>query len=85
MSAVAHNDRTGLSPLGGVDKKPLPSCLGYDPFYGSRVGIYNRNNTVLGQKISESDTYKLHTVTLFNVLNLFPDFFQLGFNIHNKL
>ncbi len=55
---------------------------------GAESGAHNGDEPVRGDHIAKTDIQQLHSKTpdrLFNVLDLLPQFFNLGFHIHHNV
>lgn len=91
MVTVHHNDRPGSASVCGINQLIVIPRNFDQPF--DRLGLRtdNRDNSISGRNIPESDIYQsnhrtitsLFKITLFNILDLFSQFFNLAFNGNN--
>ena len=85
MIILGNNHRFAFSSAGCINKQIVLFCILNNSLYGSRVRSNYCNNLVGADKITKTDINKLHLFTLFEILNLFTDFFNLTLDVNNLM
>ena len=90
MTAVSHDNRSGSAAISGINQHTSVARFLNNPFDRSRFRTDDRNDPVGSYNIAKAniDQFDIHTFTLsplLDILDLFPDFFYLSFDLHNNL
>ena len=87
MVRIGDDHRAGTAAIGGVHQRSAVARVLYDAFDRGRFRAHDRNQAVRTHHVAEANVDQFHAccLPLFDVLDLFTDFFDIALDVDNHL